>query len=238
MSHVSASSGQEIDFTPELRRLMQAVGIPSFAALGQRAGVSRGQIRHLRQGRVGGMALETLLRLSRSLQLPLVTFLETFTPPGTLPDGGIAVPERPSTATVNADLVTQLAAYVHEYEQLQAQLAQQQRSLVTQFQRDSLDILEPWLRAWPKAEAAVANKPDLPAERLLRLAQPIKQLLHHWGVAEIGPIGAIVPFDPQLHQTQGGTVPPGEWVEVVSVGYQQGDRLLWRAEVKLATPQP
>lgn len=224
-----------MDFTPELRRRMQAVGIPSFAALGQRAGVSRGQIRHLRQGRAGGMALETLLRLSRSLQLPLLTFLETFTPPGTLPEGGMAVPERPSTATANADLVRQLAVYMQEYEQLQTQLVQQQRSLLTQFQRDSLDILEPWLRAWPRAEVAVANKPDLPAKNLLKLANPIKQLLHHWGVGEIGPIGAIVPFDPQLHQVQGGTVPPGEWVEVVSMGYRQGDRLLWRAEVKLAT---
>ncbi|WP_448573436.1 helix-turn-helix domain-containing protein [Trichothermofontia sp.] len=238
MSHASPSLGQITDFTPELRRQMQAVGIPSFAALEQRAGVSRGQIRHLRQGQAGGMSLDVLLRLSRSLQMPLLTFLETFTPPGTLASLAIEAPACPSPVTASTDLVTQLAAYAQEYEQLQAQVAQQQRSLLAQFQRDSLDMLEPWLRSWPKAEAAVANKPDLPAERLLKLVQPIKQLLHHWGVEAIGSVGAIVPFDPQLHQLQGEMVAPGERVQVVNVGYRQGDRLLWRAEVKLATAQP
>jgi len=233
MSHASPLPTSIADFTPQLRAQMQAVGIPSFAALGQRAGVSRGQIRHLRQGRAGGMSLDVLLRLSRSLQLPLLTFLETFTPPGTLADLATEAPEHPSPATATADLVTQLAAYEREYEILQAQLLQQQRSLLAQFQRDSLDILEPWLRSWPRAEVAVANTPDLPAKNLLKLANPVKQLLHHWGVTTIGPIGAIVPFDPQLHQLQGESVPPGELVQVVSVGYRQGDRLLWRAEVTL-----
>ncbi|UZQ56058.1 helix-turn-helix domain-containing protein [Trichothermofontia sichuanensis B231] len=229
-------AGPIADFTPQLRRQMQVVGIPSFAALARLAGVSRGQIRRLRQGRVGEMPLAVLVCLSRSLQMSLIAFLETFTPPAMQVDW--SGDEGVSQSETVVGLVARLAAYEREYGILQAQLAQQQRSLVTQFQRDSLDILEPWLRSWPKAEAAVANKPDLPAERLLRLAQPIKQLLHHWGVVEIGPIGAIVPFDPQLHQIQGGTVPLGEWVEVVGVGYRQGDRLLWRAEVKLATRQP
>ncbi len=224
-------AGPIADFTPQLRCQMQVVGITSFAALGRLAGVSRGQIRRLRQGRAGEMPLAVLVCLSRSLQMSFSTFLEMFTPPTIQVDW--SGDEGVSQSETLVGLVTRLAAYEREYGILQAQLVQQQRSLVTQFQRDSLDILEPWLRSWPKAEAAVANKPDLPAERLLRLAQPIKQLLHHWGVVEIGSIGAIVSFDPQLHQVQRGMVPPGEPVEVVSVGYRQGDRLLWRAEVKL-----
>ncbi len=231
-----------MDCTSVLRRQMQAVGIASFAALGQQAGVSRGQIRHLRQGRIDRMSLDTLLRLSRSLQMSLITFLETFAPPGMLASAGEVAPEGQSgdnsLAVSTTALMAKLAAYEQEYGMLQAQLVQQQRSLLAQFQRDSLDMLEPWLRSWPRAEAAVAAKPDLPAERLLKLAHPIKQLLHHWGVEAIGPIGAIVPFDPQLHQLQGEMVAPGERVQVVSVGYRQGDRLLWRAEVKLATAQP
>lgn len=224
-------AGPIADFTPQLRRQMQVVGITSFAALGRLAGVSRGQIRRLRQGRAGEMPLAVLVCLSRSLQMSFSTFLEMFTPPAMQVDW--SGDEGVSQSETVVGLVTRLAAYEREYGILQAQLAQQQRSLVTQFQRDSLDILEPWLRSWPRAEVAVANKPDLPAKNLLKLANPIKQLLHHWGVMEIGPIGAIVPFDPQLHQVQGSTVQPGESVEVVSVGYRQGDRLLWRAEVKL-----
>ncbi|WP_448564851.1 helix-turn-helix domain-containing protein [Trichothermofontia sp.] len=222
------------DFTPQLRRQMQVVGITSLAALGELAGVSRGQIRRLRQGRVGEMPLAVLVRLSRSLQMPLSDFLETFTLPELRaelspvnPPHPSASPSAPATA-----LAVQLAAYEREYGILQAQLMQQQQLLLAQFQRDSLDILEPWLRSWPRAEAAVANTPDLPARNLLKLANPVKQLVHHWGVETIGAIGAIVPFDPQLHQVQGGTAQPGDLVEIASVGYRQGDRLLWRAEVK------
>ena len=59
----------------------------------------------------------------------------------------------------------------------------------------------------------------------------IDKLIAQWGVSVIGAVGAEIPYDPQFHQLISGTVNLNELVTVRYVGYQQGDKLLFRAKV-------
>jgi molecular chaperone GrpE (heat shock protein) len=59
------------DFTHRLRELMQAVGFSSFKALSRAAGVSEKQILRLRRGEIASLRVDTLLRLSQTLQVPM-----------------------------------------------------------------------------------------------------------------------------------------------------------------------
>ena len=55
--------------------------------------------------------------------------------------------------------------------------------------------------------------------------------MEHWNVESIAPVGAEVPFDPQLHQLMEGYAQKGEMVKIRYTGYRQGDKLLFRAKV-------
>ncbi len=95
----------------------------------------------------------------------------------------------------------------------------------------ALHTLEPFLRFWPTAAHAATQNPAAPAQRILPLVKPIFQLLDQWGVTPIGEVGAIVPFDPQQHQSDSGQLQEGTPVRITHQGYWWGDRLLFRAQV-------
>ncbi|NET03251.1 MAG: helix-turn-helix domain-containing protein [Symploca sp. SIO2B6] len=57
---------------------MQHLGITSFRELSRTAGVSKWQIKRLRQGYLAQMRLETLLKLSKALQMPVSQLLAMF----------------------------------------------------------------------------------------------------------------------------------------------------------------
>ncbi|NJR69704.1 MAG: helix-turn-helix transcriptional regulator [Synechococcales cyanobacterium CRU_2_2] len=63
-----------------LRSHLQSLGIGSFRALAQQAGVSEWQVRQLRRGKVGQMRLESLKKLSQVLQLQLESLVRSPTP--------------------------------------------------------------------------------------------------------------------------------------------------------------
>lgn len=192
------------DHSPPLRTLMQAVGLGSYRALARAAGVSRGAVDRLRQGQVGRLPVQTLLQLSQALQVPITDLIAQFGAPTDLPAprGGASVPS-----------------------------PDQDGDRRRQFQAEALTCLEPWLRQWPTALAAAQRQPDLPASRLLPLTRPWQELLQHWGVTAIGEVGAELPYDPQVHQPLQGHITPGQTVRVRYLGYRQGDRLLYRAQV-------
>lgn len=202
------------DFTHLLQQLMQRVGISSFKALSRQAGVSERQLKRLRQGQLRQMQLETLLKLSAVLNVPLSELLATF--------GGIET--SPSNSQTSASL--QL-----EYQRLQTQLEQQRQTLMQEFQQLSLQVLESWLLQWPTAAYAAQQNSQLSAARLLPLVRPLEQLLKQWGVEAIAAVGEELPYDPQLHQLMEGTAQPGNIVRVRYIGYRQGDKLLYRAKV-------
>lgn len=216
-----------------LRDLMKQAALPSFRALGQAARVSDWQIRQLRQGKIHALRLATLLQVSQALRVDLATLLQLWG----VQTGESAVSARgvveSTTPPSPGDVLPQptLEALHHEYERLQAQLQQQEEQLTAKFQQASLQVLEPWMLAWPAAEYRVRQTPELPAERLLPLVKPVEALLKGWGVGAIAPVGSEVPYDPTQHQLMEGSVEPGDLVRIRYPGYWYGDNLLHRAKV-------
>lgn len=177
----------------------------------------------LRRGEVQQMRVDTLLKLSQALQVPLTELVATFSSFDRRGAQAFAAPTGESKQAI-ADLK-------REYERLQVQLEQQRQALWQEFQQSSLQVLESWLVQWPTAAHKAQENPQLSAVRLLPLLRPIEQLIHQWGVQAIAPVGAELPYDPQLHELYEGMAQPGETVKVRYTGYYQGDKLLYRAKV-------
>ena len=205
--------------TERLRQLMTAAEIPSFRALAQQAGVSDWAVKQLRRDRLHQMRVETLHKLATALQVSLPVLLSHF--------GTIDV-EVPGSDTRDSDRIAVLET---EYQRLQTQLEQQEILLQQRWQREALTVLESWLLQWPTVVHAVAKNPDLPANRLVPLVQPVQTLLEEWKVEAIAAVGAEVPYDPQRHQLMDGIAAAGDLVKVRYAGFHHGDTLLHRAKV-------
>lgn len=109
--------------------------------------------------------------------------------------------------------------------------ASPQTPSLAEFQLASLHTIESFLTYWPAAAHQAQLNPEFPASKLLPLVKPIERLLANWEVVPISTVGAVVPFNPQQHQAMAGQITAGEMVIVRYPGYQQGDKLLWRAQV-------
>ena len=94
------------------------------------------------------------------------------------------------------------------------------------------------LRSAKKTIAAIDKNPELPAARLIPLVKPVKELIEKWGLTPISQVGAELPFDPQWHELMSGEAEPGTMVKVRYVGYQQKDRLLYKAKVSPLNNEP
>lgn len=210
------------NFTQNLQNLMQRVGIPSFKALSRVAGVSERQILRLRQGKLDQMRLDLLIKLSQILEISISEFIITFSP----------VELKNEKVAPTGELSPEIADLKKEYDRLQLQLEQQREILLQEFQQSSLQLLESLLLQWPTAAQKAQENPQLAAVKIVPLVQkPLEKLLQAWGIEAIAPVGAELPYDPQLHQLSKGTAQPGEMVKVRYTGYLQGSKLLYRAEV-------
>ncbi len=187
---------------------MRARGLPSFRALGKAAGVSQGQLRHLRRGDQEHVRLIAVTRLAQCLEVSPQELLATFFP----------------HLALGTDL-GQECAY------LRGQLERQAQEYTTRLQRACLQTLEPWLIAWPTAAKRAREDPSLAASQLLPLLSPLEQLLADWGVEATAGVGEVVPYCPPHHQLLEGTAQPGEPVRIRYQGYRQGDSLLLPARV-------
>jgi DNA-binding Xre family transcriptional regulator len=215
MTHASSQ-----DFTQSLQELMQRLGFSSYKQLSQSAGVSEKLLRRLRQGQLSQMRVESLLKLSQALQVSVSELLAMFSlePP-------------PSEPSVTKGETASLEALRQEYQRLEKQMQEQRETLMQEFQQSSLQVLESFLIFWPAAAYRVQQNPQLPAMNLLRLVQPVEQLLQEWGVDAIATVGSEIPYDPHLHQLLEGTAQAGEMVRVRNPGYRHKDKLLYRAKV-------
>ncbi|MBH8573210.1 nucleotide exchange factor GrpE [Nostocaceae cyanobacterium CENA369] len=212
----------QTDFTEKLQDLMQRVGISSFKALSHATGVSAHQILQLRRGKLEQMRVDVLLKLSSVLQLSLSELVATFSRVD-------AIEEKAATTQ---ELLQEIADLKIEYQRSQLQQEQQRELLLQEFQQSSLQILESLLLQWPTAAYKAQENPQLAAIKIVPLVQkPLERILQTWGVEAIAPVGAEVPYNPQLHQLLEGTAQPGEIVKVRYTGYLQGDKLLYRAKV-------
>ncbi|MEH2043285.1 nucleotide exchange factor GrpE [Nostoc sp.] len=208
--------------TQKLQDLMQQVNISSFKGLSRAAGVSERQLLRLRQGKLEQMRVDVLLRLSPVLQMPLNELIATFSTVELLQE---------KTAPTE-ELLQEITDLRREYDRSQLQLEQQRELLLQELQQSSLQLLESLLLQWPTAAQKAQENPQLAAVKIVPLVQkPLEKLLQAWGVEAIAPVGAELPYDPQLHQLLEGTAQPGETVKVRYTGYLQGEKLLYRAKV-------
>ncbi len=211
-----------INFTQKLQDLMQQVGISSFKGLSRTAGVSERQLSRLRQGKLEQMRVDVLLKLSSVLQMPLNELIATFSTVELLQE---------KTAPTQ-ELLQEITNLRREYDRSQLQLEQQREILLQELQQSTLQLLESLLLQWPTAAKTAQENPQLEAIKIVPLVQkPLEKFLQAWGVEAIAPVGAELPYDPQLHQLIKGTAQPGETVKVRYTGYLQGEKLLHRAKV-------
>ncbi|MEG4235708.1 helix-turn-helix domain-containing protein [Microcoleus sp. Pol11C3] len=203
------------DYAPQLKRLMQQAGLSGDRELSQKAGVSEIQLSRLRRGLALQTRADILFKISQALQISLTELLATLAP------DYVELEQTPPTALEQ------------EYQRLQASIEQQRESLMQEFQLSSVQILESWMLQWPTAASKAQENHNLRAQKLLPLLRPVEQLLEHWGVESIAPVGAEIPYNPQQHLLMEGTAEPGEPVKVRYTGYRQGDKLLYRAKVSL-----
>ncbi|MCC5601112.1 nucleotide exchange factor GrpE [Nostoc favosum] len=206
----------------KLQDLMQQAGIPSFKALSRAAGVSERQLLRLRQGKLEQMRVDVLLKLSPVLQISLNELIATFSTVELLQE----------KAAPTQELLEEIADLRKEYQRSQQQIEQQREILLQELQQSSLQLLESLLLQWPTAAQKAQENLQLAAVKIVPLVQkPLEKLLQAWGVEAIAPVGAELPYDPQLHQLMEGTAQPGEIVKVRYTGYLQGEKLLYRAKV-------
>ena len=199
--------------TLKLQQLMQKAGITSYKQLYRSTRTSAHAIGKIRSGKLATLRWQTLIKISTGLNISPIELLNTFS-------------DKPIESNRQ-----ELVSIRKEYTQLQQQLQQQRDTLQTEFQHQSLQILESFLTYFPTAKHAATNNPEFPASKLFPLVQSIDKLLADWGVTVIGSVGAEIGYDPQWHQSIEGNVNPDEPVTVRYVGYQQQDKLIFRAKV-------
>ena len=202
-----------IDRTAKLRELMQRSNISSLRQLYQLTGTSASTINKLRSSQLGSLRWQTLMNISSGLEISIDELLEIF-------GDSSARSTRQNIATLQ-----------QEYSYLQRQLEEQRETIQSEFQHQSLQILESFLTYFPTAKQAVISNPDFPASKLIPLTKSIEQLIGSWGVTVIGAVGIEIVYDPQWHQLIEGSIKPGEIAIVRYVGYRQGDKAIFRAKV-------
>ena len=108
--------------------------------------------------------------------------------------------------------------------------------LITEYQQETILILESLLLQLPTFIHGVNHNPDLPASRLLPLLQPLEELLWRWEIHPIGKVGDIVDYNPEEHDLMEDSdlnfdnIPQ---VKIRYVGYRQKEKLLYRAKVSI-----
>ncbi|NJR65802.1 MAG: helix-turn-helix transcriptional regulator [Leptolyngbyaceae cyanobacterium CRU_2_3] len=211
------------DYNAILRLQLQVAGIPSFRGLSRVADVSRWQVEQLRTGKAHRIRADALYSLSQALQMSLTDVLTTFS--------DISVE---ANATLEPGLAT--TQLKQEYERLQIEIQQQRQVLYQEFQQDCLRSLESWLIQFPTLIYAAQQNPQFPSKNFVPFIRPLEQLLQMWGIEAIAPIGTEISYDPQLHQLMEGTAQSGDLVKVRYMGYRQGEKLLYRAQVSRVNP--
>lgn len=204
-----------------LASLMEQVDIKSLEELSQVANVSGLQIRRLQYGLIYQLSVETTIKLAAALQISLEQLLFLFTEPAKSSEALLSVKDGGKSAQI----------WQQEYQQLEQEMLQQAQSLKSQFQRDSIQTIESWLIQWPTAIAAIQKNPNLPAQRLIPLVKPVKELVETWGIEAIASVGEELPYNPQWHELMSGTAEPGAKIKVRYVGYKQQDKILYKAKV-------
>ncbi|NJO94534.1 MAG: helix-turn-helix transcriptional regulator, partial [Hydrococcus sp. RM1_1_31] len=143
-----------------LLQLMNKASIASMKELSKISGIPELQLIRLEHGLLPKMQIETLLKLSKALQISVDKLLALFCSESLPP------------ATIDLAESVALDTLKQEYQNLQQTLAQQQETLEQQFQQESIQRIESWLLQWPTAAAVAQQNPQFSAAKILPLAKP------------------------------------------------------------------
>ncbi len=232
----SAPNPRGIDSVKQaLKSRMTDRGIPSLVALSVKAEVSIGAVKRLQKGQVLAMQVQTAAKLAQALEISIEALIR-------LGELGIrTAPQPPILGEQESPKPPELGVgggssegldLRSEYDRLLQQFNQQDAQLQERFQRDTLQLLEPWLLQWSAAAHAAQTNPQLMAIKLLPLLRPIDTLLTQWGVTAIGGVGEELAYDPRLHQVMNGeALGLGTIVRVRFSGYDYQGQVLHRAKV-------
>jgi predicted RNase H-like nuclease (RuvC/YqgF family) len=141
------------------------------------------------------------------------------------------------TSEVNkARLESEVNAITQQCQRLREELKTQ----AAQVQADAIDggfeQIQTLLTQYPSVRRMVESQPDLPARNIVALLTSLENLVKFWECQSIGKPWEMVPYDPQIHQSDVGDIHTGESVYVRFIGYQKGDRILIPAKVSRTLP--
>jgi hypothetical protein len=108
--------------------------------------------------------------------------------------------------------------------------------LQSNWQKESINLLQELLISYPTAKLMVELKHNLPSKNILALLKPLELLLQEWGIETIGKPWKKVPYNPNIHDCGEEDISQGELVYIRWVGYYQGDRVLLPAKVSRKLP--
>ncbi|NJO85575.1 MAG: helix-turn-helix transcriptional regulator, partial [Synechococcaceae cyanobacterium RM1_1_27] len=197
----------------QLRARMAEVGIPSWAALQQRAGISRRAMDCIRHGRVDRLRWSQLGEVAVALEWPLPVLLRLLT---LIADDDVEDVGAPALSSRDPQ----------DRQDTQAEV----------FQTESFRTLQLLLTQYPSACKLAQTQPDLPAKNLVALFRPLETLMVDWGIQPIGQVWEAVDFDPVLHQPDQGSMMAGDPVFIRYVGYRRGEQILCPAKVSRTLP--
>jgi molecular chaperone GrpE (heat shock protein) len=129
---------------------------------------------------------------------------------------------------------------VVELNQQCQRLREELKTQTMQAQADAIaggfEQIQTLLTQYPSVKKMVESQPDLPARNLVALLTSLENLVKFWEFESIGKPWEMVPYDPQIHQSDVADIQTGESVYVRFVGYQKGDRILIPAKVSRTLP--
>lgn len=195
---------------PVLTELLAEAGFASLSAFCRTAKIGRRTARHLQEGNLAAIRLETLRRIAVAFGVDVADLIERFEP---------AVPVA-APATTDWQL---------EYERLRAQFNELEAHLREAWDLAFFRRVELLLLQLPTLRKAADQNPALSAQTVLDLMLPFEEFVHDVGFETLGTPGERVPFDPTLHQ--GAGLSPGEPAKIKTVGYRYRGQLLARARV-------
>lgn len=196
---------------------MNSKGVKNYLELSRKSQVSELQFYRLEHNLIDNIPLGILRKIALAFDISLQTLIDNLS----------KLPQEIPSHEVEKDLKLECERLLKENEQLK-------QSLIKEYQRDTITILESLLLQLPTISYAVKNNPEIPATRLLPLMQPVKDLLRFWDIETIGEVGEVVKYDSQLHELMEDTQDDTQTCEMVKiryVGYRQGEDLLYRAKV-------
>ncbi len=208
-------SFSDVNNSPDpLRQRLQALGIPSWRAWQQQAGVSRRVIAKARQGLWADLKWGEIQRLATSLAWDPGTLLEC-------------------SGYAGGEAAAALKAEIHH---LRTALQHCQEHTQKAAHRTTFEQLRSLLISFPTARALAHRDPSRPAQSLVALFSPLETWLQQQGITCIGQPFQTLPYNPIEHQCDQGGVNPGDPVEIRFVGYRQGPDILVPARVIPVVP--